>query len=259
MLLLAMVATIDGLPTAGERALATILLVASLAHAWAPSFFSWRLDDHQWPRHAAQLERKFSTGSRAPLVIPINTEIFNLRFDQGEPRYPHEVRADAVVASLDASRTVRQAFRCDCGGLNEVEVAVAVSRASSAGAALLLLLGDAETGRPATGLVVPGEQLVGRSWQSLGFEPIERSKDRRFWLELRVIGNDPGSPVTVLGSAGGAHAEREAWLDGKLAEFDVALRYRCRPETPDVSPFHAPESLDHASALDALRTRRVFR
>jgi hypothetical protein len=62
-----------------------------IALAWWPTFAIAPLPDRHWPLWAARLEAKLDTGSREPLIIPMNPAVFPIRFDAEAPSHARDV------------------------------------------------------------------------------------------------------------------------------------------------------------------------
>jgi hypothetical protein len=83
-LLLAAAGIIDGVQRGRTRVIATALTCAGLL-AWAPEFHIARLPNRDWPLWAGRLEQKLASGSREPLIIPLNPPPFRITFDSPQP------------------------------------------------------------------------------------------------------------------------------------------------------------------------------
>jgi len=81
MLVLGVVAALDGLPAGMTRRLAGVALAGWFVWAWSSRFAVRPFIDQHWPHHATRLEQKLASGSREPLIIPMNPPWAPLRFD----------------------------------------------------------------------------------------------------------------------------------------------------------------------------------
>jgi len=86
MLVLAVVAALDGLPAGQPRRLSTLGVAVVLAAAWASRFALPPLRDLDWPGYAVLIEKKIQSGSRFPLTIPMNPSWAPLKLDPAQPR-----------------------------------------------------------------------------------------------------------------------------------------------------------------------------
>lgn len=221
MLVLALVAVLDGLPAGRLRRVVVVALVLVLGWAWRGSFVVPPFLDQDWPSWAARIEQKLVFGTPEPLVIPMNPAFNPLLVDVRAPMSASDVPPDEIVASLGDGASIRRSFVSTCDGLSQVDLYLGADAPVVRGDVTLTLL---TTGPRAVASVTMPRAELGQGWQPFYFAPVAGSSGVRYTVKLGAAGNDP-VPVSVYGKRGDRRADGEA-------NTDVSIRYACTvPET----------------------------
>jgi hypothetical protein len=259
LIYLAFLATIDRLPRARARAIATGVMMLWLMATEAPSFVLPPFRDLQWPSRAAQLERKLTTGSSEPLTIPINPDRygyrFNLAFDLRAIAPEVTVPADVSLGPLLDGTTIEQTFVARCSPLSQIDLwldaegdpittvhvdisddttGAVVARLASESPAILSQRSETQkiVDRIKSANIKLNEEAVKVLGQLhlrrvLYFPPVRDSEGKRYVVRVRATDGALGNAITVYGSAGDAYRDGGARRNGEPIAGDVAFRYGC--------------------------------
>jgi hypothetical protein len=227
MLLLAVVAAIDGVPGRQTRHGLAAAATAVFLWAWTPAFRIPPYVDLDWPRWAAALDRKLAAGSPEALRIPQNPRGMWLDFDPIAMATDAAVPAAGFVGGLGATGTFLQEFVSRCDGLRLVEVALGAAGPSTRGALRFTLHARPRNEVLAT-VTVPRRALALDGKRQRFYLPEQRrSRDRRYAFALTAEDNDSGMTVYVLGATGDPYPAGGATLGGIPLGRDASFRYGC--------------------------------
>jgi hypothetical protein len=231
MFALAVVAVLDGLAAGRARRLIGTAVAALLIGAWSSRFAVGPLRDVNWPRAAAQLERKLATQSRAPLTLANNPAWTPIRFDALRMTPAGPLPAKTALARLGAEGAVRLQFTSSCELLGGIELRLGSAAASMRGALRMTLLDD--SGTVVSEQEMPRAELpLDGSWHGLYFEPVVGSRGKRYTVALHAIQNDPGASITILGSRSGTRPAGGAVVSGQGLDGEVSFRHGCAEASP---------------------------
>jgi hypothetical protein len=226
MFVLALVAALDGLTAGRTRRMISATVAALLITAWSSRFFVGPLRDVNWPRAAAQLERKLAAHSRAPLTLTSNPAYAKIRFDPLRMAPADPVPASTVLARLGAQGAVRLQFTSSCDLLGGVELRLGAAAQSTRGALRMALTDEHGT--------LIGQQEIRRtelpldgSWHGLYFEPVAGSVGKRYTLDLHAIDNDGSASITVLGRPGDPRPNAAVAFSGQALNGEASFRHGC--------------------------------
>jgi hypothetical protein len=252
----AVLASIDRLPSRRSRSLATVVALAWLGCTEAATFVLPPFLDLAWPSYAGRLERKLADASPEPLMIPINPDrlgyAFNITLDTRARSPEVGIPADRLLTELRADTTFEQSFIARCRQLSEIDLFLGIAGRPIT-QTVYVDVRDERTGNVVATSALDASTIVSQlaATRAIAFEKIDRtdalsalldalhpvrafyfapvpdSLDTLYVITVRASGGAPGDAVTIYGSAENTYPGGEARLDGKGIPGDMAFRYGC--------------------------------
>jgi hypothetical protein len=233
MLVLSLVAAVDGIPSARGRAIATAMLAMLFVWAWGLSFPVRPFVDQGWPLWSARLENKLAFGTLEPLIIPMNPPYNPLKVDARTMSSEIDVPHSEIVGSLGFAGSFRQSFVSRCDGLSEVDLYLGTTALTAQGTLTVTVFVDMPL-RQVASVTLPRAEIVGPDWYPFYFPPVTGSMGQVYTVRLRANNNQPETSILVIGSLGNPYPEGNAVFTQKFIDADASLRYGCTITTTTI-------------------------